>query len=115
MNSEEFEDEKIKARTFYDKQRSVYNPYLKCEVDFTAEGFHHLQFSSGRERSIQEQLLKFNLLPVGKRKKDGTIMMKVTYFWAFIALIGESKIRTKTILKKTGEGKVIFWSVMKDS
>ncbi len=136
MDLEEFESKKIKARALYDKQTPIYNPYMKCEVSFTAEGFHHLQFSAGRERPILEQLLKFSLLPtaidiikrsttlqefrkdllpVGKKKADGSITLKITYFWAFIALVGETKIRTKTILKKTGDGKVIFWSVMKDS
>ena len=52
------------ARALYDAKRTIYNPYLNCEVALTAKGFHHLQFSAGRERNKNEQLLKFRLLPL---------------------------------------------------
>jgi hypothetical protein len=59
-----FEERKAMARALYDAKRTIYNPYLNCEVALTAKGFHHLQFSAGRERNKNEQLLKFRLLPL---------------------------------------------------
>ena len=45
-----FEQKKEKARAIYEAQKNIFNPYLKTEVIFSADGFHHLQFSARRER-----------------------------------------------------------------
>ncbi len=128
-----FEERKEKAHSIYTAQKSVYNPYLKTEVIFNSDGFHHLQFSARRERNKKEQLLKFSLLPlaidtikksgtlqeyrtglttIGKMGKDGLTLAKQTEYWGFVAIVGESKIKIKVILRRVGDGNVTFWSVM---
>lgn len=43
----------------------------------------------------------------------GFTPMKMVIYWAFIAIVGENKkIKIKTILRKVGDGNIIFWSVM---
>ncbi|OGF88636.1 hypothetical protein A3I94_03960 [Candidatus Giovannonibacteria bacterium RIFCSPLOWO2_02_FULL_43_54] len=109
---------------------------MKSEVVFNSDGFHHLQFSARRERDKQEQLLKFSLLPlaitviknsgtlqehrkefvaVGKKGKDGLSRTKEAEYWGFVAIVGENKIKIRTILRRVGDGNVTFWSVMPDS
>ena len=131
-----FEQRKEKARVIYDTQKNIRNPYLETEVVFNSDGFHHLQFSARRERSKKEQLLKFNLLPlainvikrsgtlqeyrkdivaVGKKGNDGFRKTKEVQYWGFTAIMGEQKIKIRVILRKIGDGNVIFWSVMPDS
>ncbi len=131
-----FEEKKEKARKIFTDQENVYNPYLKKKVVFNADGFHHLRFSSRRERSKKEQALKFNLLPlaidvikksgtlqeyreelapIGKKGKDGLRKTKEVKYWGFVAIMGESKVKIRVILRMIGSGNVIFWSVLPDS
>jgi len=128
-----FNQRKEKAKAIYSTQKSVYNPYFKSEVIFNSDGFHHLQFSARRERSKKEQLLKFNLLPlsigviktsgtlqeyrknlitIGKKAKDGLAPTKEAEYWGFIAIVGESKIKIRVVLRRIGDGNITFWSVM---
>jgi len=136
MDPDYFDERKAKVRAIYDAQKGIHNPYLKSEVVFNSDGFHHLQFSARRERDKQEQLLKFRLLPlaiivvknsgtlqeyrkalvaVGKKGKDGLSRTKEVEYWGFVAIVGESKIKIRTILRRIGDGNVTFWSVMPDS
>lgn len=131
-----FEQRKEKTRAIYDAQKSILNPYLESEVVFNSDGFHHLQFSARRERNKKEQLLKFSLLPlaigvikksgtlqeyrkdmvaVGKKANDGFRKTKEVQYWGFVAIVGEQKIKIRVILRKIGDGNVVFWSVMPDS
>jgi hypothetical protein len=130
-----FEERKGKARQRYDSKRTIHNPYLDCEVVLTAKGFHHLQFSAGRERSKKEQLLKFRLLPLaletirragtlqeyrrllrpmGPASARGETTMKRVEYWGFVAILGkqEAPVKLRTILRRVGDGQITFWSVM---
>ena len=135
MDAAYFNEKKEKAKTIYHAQRSIYNPYLKNDVIFNSDGFHHLQFSARRERDKEEQILKFNLLPlaIGIIKKSGTLQeyrkklisagkksprdgltpTKVAQYWGFVAITGESsQIKIIVILRQVGDGNITFWSVM---
>lgn len=128
-----FNERKEKTKAIYDTQKSIYNPYLKGSVVFNSDGFHHLQFSARRERDKKEQLLKFSLLPlaigviknagtlqelrkglveVGKRGADGFSKTKNATYWGFVAIVGKNEIKIKTVLRKIGDGNIVFWSVM---
>ncbi len=133
VDAKYFNERKERALAIYNTQRTIYNPYLKSEVIFNSDGFHHLQFSARRERDKKEQLLKFSLLPlaieiikksgtlqeyrkglttVGKKGKDGLTLTKLTEYWGFVAIIGKSQIKIKTVLRRVGDGNVTFWSTM---
>ncbi len=99
-----------------------------------SDGFHHLRFSARSERKKEEQVLKFNLLPlafrvikksgtlqeyrkgsilVGKKsKRDGFRSLKAVEYWGFVAIIGDPQIKIRVILRRIGNGNIIFWSVM---
>jgi len=134
MDIEYFKKRKEEARELYNSQGAIYNPYLKCKIILSSDGFHHLQFSARRERSKREQLLKFNLLPlafsvinksgtlqecrrglapIGKKsKKDGLRSTKMVEYWGFIAIVGSTQIKIRVVLRRVGDGNIIFWSVM---
>jgi len=135
-NIEYFNKKKERAEKLYNSQKSIYNPYFRDKITFNSDGFHHLQFSARRERNKKEQRLKFSLLPlaitiikksgtiqeyrktfipIGKKGRDGFTKTKNVEYWAFIAIIGEHQIKIRVIIRKIGDGKIIFWSVMPDS
>lgn len=134
FDEQKFNQVKEKARKLYGAAGKIPCPYFGFDVVLNSDGFHHLQFSARRERSKDEQFLKFTLLslalkiikrsgtvqelrsdlrPFGKKSRDGFTPMKLVTYWAFIAIVGEeNKIKIKTILRRVGDGNVMFWSVM---
>lgn len=132
-----FNTRKEKAREIFLAQKTIYNPYFKTAIVLNADGFHHLQFSSRVERSKNEQLLKFSLLPLGldiirksgtiqeyrrlltpigkPSSRNGSVSMKEVEYWGLIAIVGENKIKMRTILRRVGDGNITFWSVMLNS
>jgi hypothetical protein len=129
-----FNERKEKARTIFSAQKTIRNPYFQTEIVLNSDGFHHLQFSARRERTKREQLLKFSLLPlaldiikksgtvqeyrklltpIGKPSaRNGSIPMKEVQYWGLVAIVGESQIKVKTVLRRVGDGNITFWSVM---
>ena len=134
INQESFVKIKERAEKLYLNKKEIYCPYFQKRIILNSDGFHHLQFSSRRERNKNEQFLKFRLLafaleiigksgtiqeyrkilmPVGKKsKQDGFIKMKEVEFWGFVAIVGEKSKKIKTILRRVGDGNITFWSVM---
>ncbi|MFA6554362.1 MAG: hypothetical protein WCS89_02525 [Candidatus Paceibacterota bacterium] len=132
-----FNMRKEKAREIYSAQNEIYNPYFKTKIILNSDGFHHLQFSARVERNKKEQLLKFSLLPLGLDviRKSGTIQeyrklltpigkpsplnnsipMKEVEYWGFAAITGKSNIKIRVIVRRVGDGNIIFWSVMPNS
>jgi len=136
VDIEYFNQRREKAKNLFIAQKSIYNPYFRCEVILNSDVFHHLQFSDRRERNKKEQLLKFSLLPLAlkvvrssgtiqeHRKgiiavdspgKDGLAKTKNVEYWAFIAIVGEEEIKIRVIIRRVGDGNFVFWSVMPDS
>lgn len=133
-SDEYFKEKKEKARQLFEKQRAIHNPYFGMDIVLNSDGFHHLQFSARRERSKEEQKLKFSLLPlafdvirksgtiqeyrktlipIGKRhSRDGSVKMKTVEYWGLVAIVGSRPIRIRAILRRVGDGNITFWSVM---
>jgi len=134
INQDSFLKTREKAEKLYLAKKEIYCPYFQKRIILNSDGFHHLQFSSRRERNKNEQFLKFRLLPfalgiieksgtiqeyrkilmpIGKKsKQDGFVKMKEVEFWGLIAIIGEKSKKIKTILRRVGDGNITFWSVM---
>ena len=127
---------KTRAEQIFRENPLVYCPFLRENITLNSDGFHHLRFTSNRkERSKNEQMLKFSLLPlviqiikkagtvqeyrktlccIGKKsKKDGLAHAKMVEYWGFVAIVGEKNpIKIRVVLRRVGNGKIIFWSVM---
>jgi hypothetical protein len=123
-----------KAREIYDAQRTIHSPFFNDDIVLNSDGFHHLRYSARRERSKDEQVLKFTLLPLGlhilktattlqeyrkllgpvgdKAKRDGAIAMKLIEWWGFVAIFVKQDIKVRVVVRKVGDGNLHFWSVM---
>ena len=134
INENYFNERKEKARVVYLTQKEIYSPYFKSSIVLNSDGFHHLQFSGRHERNKREQLLKMSLLPLGleiikksgtiqeyrkiltpigkKSSRDGMVSMKNVEYWGLVAIIGDNRIKIRTILRQIGDGNITFWSVM---
>lgn len=122
------------AKSFFANNRKVRSASLG-EIYFNSSGFRHLiwKLENVHKRDWKNQIKRFELLkyikPVLERMgfyqeyceemKNLTIEdhginrvvnKKVTY-WGFIAIIND-RIRIKIILRKIGDGNIIFWSVI---
>ena len=131
---ERFRYAKERAHDLYSAQSSIRCPYFQTQVVLNSDGFHHLQFSARRERNKREQMLKFRLLPLALQvirssgtvqeyrrllgpfgapsARDGSVRMKEVEYWGFVAIIGEKRIKIRTVLRRVGNGNIMFWSVM---
>ena len=63
--------------------------------------------------TIQEHRKGF--ITIGKAGKDGLSKTKNVEYWAFVAIVGDSEIKIRVILRRIGDGNITFWSVMPDS
>lgn len=131
----EFSRIKAQADKVYRSVVRAKCPALNAEVNFSSDGFHHLQYNSSRvERSKEVQRIKFLCLkdaievikktttiqeyreaiqPVGKVGSHGFRSTKVVKYYGFVAITSFDKPRRiKVIIRKVGDGSYQFWSVM---
>ena len=136
-DSQEFKQIKEHAEKFYKQVKNVKCPALKSDVNFTSDGFHHLRYDNSRSaRKIKEQVNKLrylkqavevikksatiqqyriNLQPTGKKGKDGFRKTSVVEYYGFAAIVDlKRKLRIRTVVRKIGDGKFHFWSLMPD-
>jgi len=128
--------EKIREDThnFYGQMGAIHCPALNNElVHFTGEGFNHLIYKGKRrERSKNDQITKFKLLPKvktiveisttyqeydesfttlrRKRFKKTVEETATVKYWGFVAII--QNFRVKVIIRQIGNGQKQFWSVI---
>jgi len=88
---------------------------------------------TGRPRSIGEQMYKMGLLPlaipviknatnieyrkaratISRKKKDGKMLVKDIEYWGLTDHVGKQNVKVKVVLRRIGNGKIIFWSIIK--
>jgi len=121
-----------KRKKEYIKIKKIYCSCLQEYIYFNAKGFHHLKHGvTGRKRITKEQIYKLQLMPLVipvikkakkinehkwkkvkiNRKKKST--KKKVEYWSLVEIVGRKSIKIKVILRKVGNGKIIFWSVMR--
>jgi len=123
------------SRELYDATPEIFCPYFKSNVVLTSDGFNHLLNKPNRQpRNIKEQRLKLRLLKLGlhilgnagtvqeyrttlekwgEPKKDGFSKTKQVEYWGFHDILGKNPmILIRIIVRKIGDGKLHFWSVM---
>ncbi|MDO8593321.1 MAG: hypothetical protein Q7R59_00235 [bacterium] len=123
------------SRELYDATPEIHCPYFKSNVALTSDGFNHLLHKPNRQpRNINEQRLKLRLLKRalhvlgnagtvqeyrttlekwGSSGKDGFSKTKQVEYWGFHDIVGKNPmILIRLIIRKIGDGKLHFWSVM---
>lgn len=119
---------------FYKKIGMIRCPALNNEfVHFTSDGFNHLMYKGSRhERSKNDQITKFKLLPNAKniieisttfQEYDESLVMvrkkkfkkvveesATVKYWGFVAII--NNFRVKVVVRQIGNGQKHFLSVI---
>ena len=121
------------ARQLYDAQPVIYSPFFKGDILLGSEGFRHLRVSAQGERTKEEQVKRFELLPTAlqslttattlqryrkrpsklhlQRKTGALKERKIVQWWCFMALFPNRAVRVQVVVRKVGDGKLHFWSV----
>ncbi len=130
---EQFEEIKNKAEDFYKNLDSIYCPYLKDKVSFSALGLEHLKFKRREKpRSSEDQYMRFKLLHLApeiikvshtlqgiwETKKFERVrihsrteeVLKLVTYYEFIAVIKRNRV--KVIVKQIDHGAKFFWSLI---
>jgi len=130
------EDENLleKKRREYKAYLPMFCPAVNERVIFNADGFGHLRFHlDGSARKPKEQIYKLSLLPlvrsairlahvvghekrfapVNRKKRHGHRVLREVDYWGLEAKVGKRKTIVRVILRKIGDGKLHFWSVMR--
>jgi hypothetical protein len=136
MHRDTYRTLRDRAKTLFDQNPHIRCPYFNADVALNADGLHHLRYSDRRERSKQEQILKFHLLPlalevirkagtvqeyrriwqpIGEKKGDGMREGKDVEYWGFVAIIGQRPDKIRVIVRRVGTGKHTLWSIMRGS
>ena len=125
----------VKTREIYSKTPEIWCPYFSLRITLNSDGFNHLLYKPNRQpRNVSEQLLKLRLVnkalevirksgtlqeyrdkieSFGSTAKDGFRKTTGVQYWAFHAILGvERKIKIVVVLRKAGDGKLTFWSVL---
>lgn len=118
------------TKAVYGAIGKVYCPILEENVTFNAKGFHHFRYKpGGTARNLKDVIQRLTLFPLvvpaiknavaiddereititqkGKKKKVKT--------YAIVAIVGrKNPVAVRVIILRVGDGKHIFWSVMRN-
>jgi len=125
---------KISAKETYKTYKSIYCRVLNEKITFNSVGFRHLIYkTNGRQRKIKEIIYKLTLLPLAipviknairidskreilisySRKKNKKLKKGRTF--SLSVIVGKKKpVKIRVIILRIGDGKYIFYSIMKD-
>lgn len=120
-----------RCRKDYKTWEPIYCPALGSEVHFNANGFKHLRFhTDSRRRTAKETSHKLKLLPSVKnilqnatciaeyrevnmpRSKNQNMKTIKIQYWSLEDANRKNGSKIRIILRKVGNGKIHFWSVM---
>lgn len=121
MKPEEFIEQQKQT---YKKIQPCYCPAIQDTVYFNADGFRHLVYDRHRPRSQKEKIYRVALIDhieeVVKRAQKAKKEMHASppcciwvLEWVEIKDKKKRKQKIKIILRKQGNGRIYFWSVMK--
>jgi hypothetical protein len=134
MDDVYYRESKEAARQLYSVERMIHSPFFNAEIVLGPEGFRHLQVSAQGDRTREEQVQRFGLLPLALqilttattlqryRRRSAALYpqgetrplkeRKMVQWWCFTALFLSRALRVKVVVRKVGDGKLHFWSVM---
>ena len=128
-----YQIKKEAAREIYTERPLIYSPFFKTDIRLGPDGFQHLCVSAQGERSREQQIERFTVLPFGihiletattcrsyqkRRLTVGTSGMfaskerKIVQGWCFEEHFKEQGMKVRVVVRKVGNGKLHFWSVM---
>jgi len=132
MDDKYYQAKKAAAHRIYTAQPSIHSPYFNDEIRLGPEGFRHLCVGAHGERTEEERIRRFLLLPLALkilatattvqeyRYVDGAAQLsksswiepgsELVQCWGFTALFVQQAV--KVVVRKVGKGDFEFWSVI---
>jgi hypothetical protein len=127
-----YQSKKDAAHLIYTERPLIYSPFFKEAVLLSSEGFRHLCVSTQGERSREEQVQRFMALPLGihilesatvpqnYRRRLAAVRTssprskerKLVQWWSFRKYFVKQAVTVAIVVRKVGNGKLHFWSVM---
>lgn len=124
---------KESARQCYEAQPIIHSPFFNGDIALGPDGFRHFELSANGNRTKEEQVERFGLLPIAlqilktattlqryrkrpqklyTREEDRPLKERKMVQWCFTALFLNRARRVKVVVRQVGDGKLHFWSVM---
>jgi hypothetical protein len=127
-----YQSKKDAAYLIYTERPLIYSPFFKEAVLLSSEGFRHLIVSTQGERSREEQVERFMALPLGidiletatvaqnyrrrlaavRTSSPRSKKRKLVHWWSFRKYFVQQAVTVTIVVRKVGNGKLHFWSVM---
>lgn len=102
---------------WYKNIKEIYCPYLKTNIIFNSQGIHHLKYNGrGKLRSLNDRIRRLHLinysLNIIKNAKSVFEYRNINniQYWSFREFKNNKTITI--LIRKVGNGKHIFYSVM---
>jgi hypothetical protein len=93
---------------------------LNEQVTFNSNGFNHLRFHmEHKARTKAEQVYKLSFLPhvrtviIKASEIEEHRKINKSEYWSLCATIGKEELKVRVVIRRIGNGKLHFWSVMK--
>lgn len=113
-----------KQKQLYKNLQPCYCPAIQDTVCFNADGFKHLVYDRHRPRSHREKMYRVALvnyihevITKAQKARKETFAMPPCCLWVLDWIEVEDrqkrKQKIKMVLRKQGNGKIYFWSIMK--
>jgi hypothetical protein len=106
-------------RKEYKKWGPVHSSALGEDISFTMRGFKHLRFHLNNQlRNSREIIHKMNLLPFVRTILENATeiesyrKIREIEYWSFIGTPNGSNRLVRVVVRRVGDGKIHFWSVM---
>lgn len=134
MDDSYYQRKRAAAYRTYRAEPLIHSPFFNEDIVLGLEGFRHLWLSARGERMKEEQIQRFLLLPLGIQVlKTATTLQtyrqqptaantpgsscgprgnRKVQWWGFVALFVKQRIKVRVVVRKVGEDKLHFWSVM---
>jgi hypothetical protein len=114
-----YQSKKDAAYLIYTERPLIYSPFFKEAVLLSSEGFRHLCVSTQGERSREEQVQRFMALPLGIHiletapvSQNYRRRLAAVQWWSFRKYFVKQAVTVAVVVRKVGNGKLHFWSVM---
>ena len=132
MYEQYYQTRKKAALKLYTERPLIYSAFFKDYIFLGSEGFRHLSISATGERSREEQVQRFTALRLAIYILETATKLRSyrkrfvapasgnhlsprrtkVQWWKFTKFFRSEGVRVHVVVRKVGNGKIHFWSVM---
>ena len=120
MSQEEYKNLLEQTKKWYKTLKKCFCGALKKDIVFNSKGFYHLLYDGkGHGRTNKERIERLKVLVYVPEVLKECLHISVKkygdiYYWKLQGVVGIEKIPITIILRKIGNGQIMFYSVWKN-